>query len=230
MQTQTLQQLRDNVRRRADAEGRSALERHSEDSVDEAINLGRAAFFRILTMHGGEDRVLTTQTINTVANTSTYALAADFQALISVDMVAQGRNYWLQPFQHEERGALSDPSLSYSGYPYWYRLTAETIELLPTPKQVVPVTLRYVNVPAELSAASDTWDTIARLDEFAIYYAARVLCEKDRAWDVVDRYGARIAELTGDIVTFARSRDKAGPPRMRDVYAARNRRGPGRFA
>ena len=224
MQTQTLQQLRDNVRRRADAEGRSALDRHSEDSVDEAIELGRAAFFRILTMHGGEDRVLTTQTINTVVNTTTYALAADFQQLISVDLTSQGRNYWLQPFQHEERGALSDPSLSYSGDPRWYRLTAETIELLPTPKSVLVVTLRYAKAPAELTGPSDVWDTIARLDEFAVYYAARILCEKDRAWDVVDRYGARIAELTGDIVTFARSRDKAGPPRMRDVYAARSRR------
>lgn len=218
MLTQTLQQLTDNVLRVVDAEGASARNRHPPASVLAAVNRGRTAFFRLVAMNGGGERTLTGYPIATIKGTSSYALPADFGLLASIDMVADGHASWLTPFQLEERSGLTDPSQSLA-VPTFYRIMAESVELLPTPAGVYQVTLRYIPTPTALAAPADSFDTIAGFDEYIIYYAGRILAEKDKAWDVAANAKGRLDELREEIVTWMRMRDGNMPPRVVDVYA-----------
>lgn len=214
--TQTLAQLRSATRREADLEGTDALSRHPDSDVNDAVNRGLAALYRILVRSRGEQRYLSSQSISTAAGTTTYALGSTFMHLISIDITVNGRKYWLQAYQPNERVSLSDTNIAWTGEPFCYAIRGDNIELLPTPGGVYAVTAWFVPAPVALSSDSDTTDTIARLDDYVIWYAARELATKDRAWDLVAALTAKLNEMRDDIESIARSRDQNSPSRMTD--------------
>ena len=60
-------------------------------------------------------------------------------------------------------------------------------------------------------------DTIARLDDYIVTYAARFLAEKDKNWDHYDRLTARLSELKAEVETLGRNRDLNSPGRIVDI-------------
>lgn len=214
--TQSLLQIRNNVRKLADVEGTTALVRHPDADINDYINRGIGAFHRILTQAAPDERVLASSTISTTSGTSVYALPSDFDHLVSFDLTANGAKVWLVAYELNERPLLTNTTISFSGIPFTYRLRGSNVELLPTPASTYTGTLWYVTAPTQLSGDGSAWDTINRLDDYLIAYAAKLVATKDKSWDLVGECRTTLGELDTEIRILARSRDKNSPPRVVD--------------
>ena len=218
--TVTRSQIRDAVRQITNTGGTTALLRHPDANLDDYINKAFGSLHRKLTQAIPDQRFLATTSITTVAGTATYALAATFDHLASVDCNANGAKVWLTAYEMSERPVLTDPAASYSGVPFTYRLRGSNIELLPTPNAGYVVTLWYVPAPQQVATGSGndstTYDTINRLDDFLVAYAAKPVAMRDRKWDLVAQLNQVMADLDMEIMALARSRDKNSPSRIVD--------------
>lgn len=214
--TQTLAQMRASVQKLADVGGTSALVRHPAADLNDYINRGTGALYRALTLAVPDQRYLASTTVTTTAGTSTYSLPADFDHLISADLSAYGAKVWLQSYEMEERATLTSPNGGYTGVPFSYRLRGANIELLPSPTGDFTLTLWYVPNVTTLASDSATLDTISRLDEFVVAYAARLVGIRDKNWDLVNACKQIMDELRGDIDIIGRTRDKNSPSRIVD--------------
>lgn len=227
--TQTIDQMETSVRLLTDTLGTNALVRHPQSSVFEYINRGIAALYRILTEAAPDQRALASSVVTMVSGTAVYPLPATFDHLLSVDLTANGSKRWLTAYALSERPMLTDPSNASGGVPLFYRLQgASSVEYLPTPTSAYTSTLWYVPAVAQLTTGQ-TFDTIARLDEYIIWHAATQLAARDKNWDLCDRCKQWMAEMRTDIQAIARSRDKNSPPRIVDEQLATRwgRRAPG---
>lgn len=216
---QSLLQIRENVRKFADVQGTTALARHPDADLNDYINRALGALHRQLTTAIPDQRLLASTTITTSAGLSTYALPDGFDHLISVELTADGRRRWLTAYEMPERPTLLSPDVPNEGIPYTYRLRGGNIEFLPTPGDVYTPQLWYVPAATQLSGDADTYDTISRLDDFIIAYAARPIAIKDKNLDLKGVCDQQLAELEADIAATARDRDRNSPPRIIDVYA-----------
>lgn len=212
--TQQLSDLRTNVRRTCDIQGTSATTRHPDAAVNDAVNRGIAALYRLLTQSIPDQRFLSSQSISLVAGTTTYALHATFDRLISVDVDANGARTWIDAYQMPERPALVDTNATQPSIPIFYRLRGANIEFLPTPATSGTATLWFVPDASQLTGDSQTIDTIARLDDYVIWYAARELATKDSKWQLIATLDQRISRIEADVLIFARARDMNAPPRI----------------
>lgn len=217
---QTQAQIAANIQKLADVQGTNALLRHPLADIYEYINRGVGAFHRLVSETNPDQRLITSSTVTTSSGTATYALPSDFDHMVSFDLTANGTKVWLQAYELHERPMLTDSSSSYAGIPFTYRLQGANIELLPTPTGVYTGKLWYIPAPTMLatdgSAASTNIDTINRLDEFLIYFGARLVATKDKNWDLANECTQRLQEMTPEIQAIARSRDKNSPPRIVD--------------
>lgn len=213
--TQSLSQMNANVRKLADIEGTNALVRHPDADVNEYVNRGLGALYRLLMQAMSDQRYLSSTTITTASGTTVYALPADFESLISIDLTANGTKAWLISYEMHERAALTDPSAAYTAIPFTYRLRGGNIEYLPTPGGAYTSTLWYVPSAPQLTGAQ-TFDTISRLDEYVIAYAAKLVGTKDKNWDLVGECRTTLGELTADVLAAGRARDKNSPSRVVD--------------
>lgn len=214
--TQSLEQMRANVQKLANVGGTAALSRHPTADLSDYINRGYAALYRLLSLAVPDQRYLATTTITTSSGTTTYALPADFDHLVSLDLSAYGAKVWLQDFDLSEEAALTSPNGGYSGVPFTYRLRGENVELLPSPTSAFTVTLWYIPNASTLANDADEIDTISRLDEFVVAYAARLVGIRDKNWDLVNACKQLMDEMRDDIQTIGRSRDKNSPSRVVD--------------
>lgn len=214
--TQTQTQLLASVRQFSNTAGTTALNRHPDANVKDYINRALGSLHRRLTDALPDQRFLSTSTVTTSAGTATYALAADFDHLISVDFTANGVKAWLTAYDMNERPLLTDPSTSYTGIPFAYRLRGSNIEYLPTPGATYTSTLWYVPAVTQLASGGETYDTISRLDDYIISYASKFIAIKEKNWDLLNACKAECEVLDGEIMALARSRDKNSPPRPVD--------------
>lgn len=218
--TVTRLQVRQAVRQLTDTGGTAALVRHPDANLDDYINKALGALYRKLELAIPDQRFIASQTVTTSAGTANYALSATFDHLISVDALANGARSWLVAYEPHERSLLTNPSTTYSGVPFTYRLHGSNIELLPTPNSTYTITLWYVpNVqqsPTGSGNDADTIDTISRLDDFLVAYAAKPVAIRDSKWPLVAELRATMAELDEEIAVVARSRDKNSPSRIVD--------------
>jgi hypothetical protein len=227
--TQTLAQMRTNVRHLTDTGGTTSLARHPDSALNDYINRALGSLHRRLTEQLPDQRFLSSTTITTLAGVTTYALPALFDHLISVDLTVDSRKTWLDGYQMTDRPALTDPSASYQGTPLAYRLRGGNIEYLPAPIAGLTSTLWYVPTPTQLTADGQTYDTINRLDDYVIAYAGRLVATRDKAWDLVGECRAQVSEMIAEIEALGRSRDKNAVPRVTDEqsldrYGRRSRR------
>ena len=218
MLTQTLAQLRANVRLFADVGGTTALLRHPDANLNDYINRALGSLHRLLTAAMADQRILSTTPITTEDAITTYSLPTDFDHLISADLYADGVKTWLHGYEMHERPLLTDPSQSYSGIPLGYRLRGQNIELLPSPTDGLTVTLWYVPTAAQLTGDASTYDTISRLDDYIIAYAARFIGVRDKNADLVAACAALVSELREEVQMIAVHRDKNSPPRPVDEH------------
>jgi len=218
-QAQSLTALRARTRRNADAEGVSALARHPDASVDDAIGLGVAALYRLIMESAPEQRLVTRSTFTTVAGTSLYILPSAVVRVLTVDVDENGYRRLLLPFELTDRPRLADPNAGYVGSPFGFNIQGQNIELLPVPTTAYTVTIYYVPEGPTLSAATDELLFDLRFDEYVALYAARELVMKDRANDALQVLTGRLAELESHVTRWARSR-VGFPGKVRDVHEA----------
>jgi len=218
--TQRRDEIRDNVRRTANVEGTSALVKHPNTDLNDYINRALGALERILTDAIPDQRLLSSQSISTVSGTSLYALGATFQSLISVSATANGHTSWLEAYEMHERPALTSADTTFTGIPFTYRLRGSNIELLPTPAGVYTVTLWFQPATTQLTADSDTYDTICRLDDYLVPYAARLVAIKAGDMKRMQICDALIKEYREEVQVVARKRDQNSPARIVDETRA----------
>ena len=216
----TLEQMREATYRFANLQGTTARLRHPESDVNDAVLRALGSLHRKLTASVGDERYLATDTFDTEDAVTVYGLPSDFDHLLSIDLLASGRRTWLHAFEASERALLQDPGEAYSGIPIAYRLKGSNVELLPTPTDEYTVRLFYVPTVDQPTDDIDTFDTISRLDDYVIAYAARILATKDKAWDLVAECRNVCNELVEEIAVIGRARDKNSPPRVVDVYGS----------
>ena len=223
--TQTREQVRDNVRRLTDTRGANALLRHPNADLNEYINRGYAALYRKLTMMVPDQRFLASDTITTSDGVSVESLPADFDHLISIDLLANGRLTWLTSYEMPERPALADPMSTGFGIPMTYRLRGSNIELLPVPTAAYDITLWYVPTVTQFASDGATFDTIVRLDDYVISYACLAVEVRNKNWAAVAEHRTAMGMLDPDLEAIGRSRDKNSPSRIVDEMAQAAPRG-----
>lgn len=215
---QSLEQLRNGVRKFANIQGTTALARHPDADINDYINRGLGSLHRRLTQALPDQRILSSTTITTEDGVSTYALPALFDFLISIELTAAGGRRWLTAYEMSERPYIVAPNQPTTGIPTVYRLRGGNIEFLPTPGDEYTPLLWYIPSATQLSSDASTFDTIDRLDDYVIAYAARFAAIKDKNWDVVNvACKPMLDELIPEIEALGRNRDRNSPPRIVDV-------------
>lgn len=214
--SRTIDQMVDGARRCAGVQGTSALERHPDADLFDYCNRGIAALYRILAIADSGQRYLASTTLTTSANTEVYALPSDFMHMVSLSGQINGVQRWYTPYEMQERPHLVDQNAGWTGEPLYYRLRGSNISLLPVPKGVYSLTLWYSPAPGTLTTGQ-TFDTIARLDEYVVWWAAKEIAKKDRNWELHDRLSSDLAKLESQVDAIARNRDQNHGNRIQDV-------------
>jgi len=211
--TRTLTNLIADVRAVADIEG----DLHVTDAqITEFLNQGITELYDMLVEARGHEYYLTSGTVATVSGTETYSLPTDFMELHKVDIAVNGSNWDLTPYSLHERNDYNQTSGG-STYPVVYRVIGGNISLLPVPRAVYTVTLRYVPCATRLASGSDTFDGISGWEEYPIWRAAAYCLAKEES----DPSFAlqMLATLKKRIENMATKRNAYGAERVRDVYA-----------
>ena len=218
--TQSGVQLVDNIRKLADAKGTSALARHPTADVYDYLNRALGSLQRKLNMAIPDQRFLASSTFAIGSSVSTYNLPADFHHLLSIDLTYNGTKRWITSYELNERPGMTSPSATSLGDPFLYRLRGSVIEILPTPTSPGSCTLWYVPSPQQFatdgSQSAALWDTIDRLDEYLIAYAARFIATRDRKTDLLAICDSMCSKLESEIQLTSRNRDKNAPARIID--------------
>lgn len=218
--TKTRTLIRAAVRRFTDTGGTNALVRHPDADLNDYIDRALGSLHRKLNEFIPDLRVLSSSSISITSGTTSYSLPADFEALVSVDLTANGVKVWLEAYEMHERASLTDSGSSYSGVPQFYRLRGSNIEYLPSPTSSYTSVIWYVPTPTQFSADAETFDTINRLDDYLVAYASRFVAVKDKNIELVALCRDMMAELEADIALVARNRDRNSPPRVVDEWHA----------
>lgn len=134
------------------------------------------------------------QTINTVAGTSTYVPAS--AARVIRHLILPGKDQVIEEITH--RTSAEYESLS-QGIPRWFTYENGTIELYPTPNAAFALTLRYLKYPDVLDTALDEVDSPVMMDSLivtkATMYAAEKLRDSEMAQRMDQTFRADLAEM-----------------------------------
>ncbi len=117
----------------------------------------------------------------------------------------------------KERPNLANPAIPRYGYPYFYKLLGNNIEVLPTPQGAFALELRYIPTATVLASDSDTFDGINGWDEFVVVDVARKMATKERDWEQVREFKGDLIKLEGRIRALAGARDRASNRHVVDV-------------
>lgn len=220
MELRSLAQLAAYARKLADAEGETALARHSDADVFLAVNRGIAKFRRKLVQAGGGAGLLASMATTTTGGTL-YPLPVDFAALWSVELSpdSYGGTQWVGSMDPLESASTQASVAGGFGEMTRYRMIGSNLEMLPAPIQGRALRIWYVPGGSDLEAA----DMADVFEEYVAMFAASELATNDRAWDLRDRLRADCTGMEPDITKLARSRDLGAPSRVRDVWGERTR-------
>lgn len=206
----TQSEMRDAVRRRVDIKGNVGLARHPDADINDYVNRGIAALYRLLCRVNGDQRYLATAPIPTLAGVARYSLPDDFQHAISLEGTINGRTYRFDSYDWSQRPWLENRT---TGEPYLFRLLGDELELMPVPSGPYQLELWYVPSAPQLTEDNDPFDTIVRLDDYVVDYAARLVAERDENYELMGAVAQHLAELKADIEVFCSSnRNQANPP------------------
>jgi hypothetical protein len=221
--TATLEEMRDRAYQRGGYE--SAVKRFPEAEVNGLINESIADLWDQLLRVRGVDSFETITTITTVAGTSVYGIPAGFYELLAVSVNAGNGlgSYPVERFMMKERPGLANPAIPRYGYPYFYKLLGQNIELLPIPQGAYSVEVRYVPTATELAADSDTFDGVNGWEEWVVVDVARKMATKERDWEQLGALQADLRRLEDRIRALGGARDRASNRRVVDVRGGRGR-------
>lgn len=153
--------------------------------------------------------------IAVVANTSLYALPADFFAVQGVQALIDGSSYSLRPFMPAERPSLQSSSLLYGPVgPIQYRVQGDNIEFLPC-NRAFTATVYYASSQPRLVSGSDTFDGFNGFEMCAIAGACATVLAKEES-DPSFYLGLKQAVFR-TAEQAAAQRDLSNPERVQDV-------------
>jgi hypothetical protein len=224
--TRTLAQLREAVQRTADIV--QFTDKHPDSYVNDLINRGLGALSRICRTTNPEFQPIGSTTISCDGVNTSFALPSNFRSLISVEYTGENsEKSWLVPFELHERPALTTPETqSNSIRAYAYKVIGTNLQLLPLAPSGHTAFVWYATTATQLSSDASTVDTMDRLDDYVIWYAAAEIAQERENWARYDRLVQRMGALEADIRILARSVDLSHPSRITDVrVAARDRYG-----
>lgn len=213
--TARLDDLRNQVRQRADIENHTARFPNSE--LTSYLNQSWAELYELI-ISAGDEYYLSSNTITTSAGVDTYSLPADFYKLAGVDIDVGGpQPIPIRKFVFRERNRyLYNDGWSY-GRPVSYRLWGSNIRFTPRPSANYSVIVWYYPTQTDMSSDSDTIDGVQGWEEFVVLDAA-VKClakdSRDASALVAQRETVR-QRVLGNMQT----RDTSEPDRATDVYA-----------
>lgn len=226
--TTTLEDMRDAVRRTADIV--AFTDKHPDSRVNDLLNQGLGALSRLCRTTNPEFQPIASFDITTDGLETMYELPATFRQLLMVQYEnADNRKFWLTPYELHERALLTErDTASNSLQARCYRIMGRNIELLPRPPANHTATVWFATTMTQLTGDEQTFDTMDRLDTYAIWWAAREIAMEREAWERHDRLSQKLSELEGDIRILARSIDASAPRRVVKLELADQPRGWGR--
>lgn len=207
----TLTQLKTDVRNRADMANSLFV---SDAELITYIN-GSIAELHDLLIGSAEDYYLIDYSVNTIANTATYALPAAFYKLRGVD-IRQNSGDWqsLRPFNFNERNSSSDAQSSNG---LRYRLAGSNLMLSPAPIGIYEIKIWYTPVATKLAIDADILNDVNQWSEYVIIDAA-IKCLNKEESDVSVLMATK-ADLRKRIENMSASRDAGQPESISDIYA-----------
>lgn len=200
------------VRKRADIE--NVTDRFPDAEIEEYINQSIARLYMMLDRCDNTYYV-TTQSINTVAGTKTYALAAGFTSIKKVSATVGGsKKLPVRKYNIHEDDWLELVGVWSSDLVVKYRLRGSDISFSPTPAGVYTVTIEYLTAPVRLSGATP-FDGIAGFEEWVVLDAA-IKVRRKQARDASDLMMDK-SEVEQWIQSTAPGRDQNEPECVADT-------------
>ncbi len=221
----TVAQFLDAARKRTDNEGISASDRFPDLEWITYLNRAVWRFWRIMVESRAGNWHVSTTNVSTIPGSSIYALDARFYRLLNVNATIDNRKQWIVPFDENERAALSDANVGWSGRPFRYSLVEDNIEFLPTPTAVYTIELRFVPDPPTLIAGGSFDCANGDGVNYIIDEMSLLAAEKDENFELANTLRGSIAQLKAALETSLPNRDQNFPPRIQNVQSARG--GPG---
>jgi hypothetical protein len=218
----TLTQLKARTLRRADmSDDTEFIDTSSGGELEVYIQASARELYDLIIEAYGSDYYYSSSSLNTVADSPTVDLPADFYKLLGVDATIGGitEPITLANFNWNERNRY----LTAAGWSWWnvrprYRLRAGKLWFLPTPNAVYPITIHYVPRMTDIDDSTNAFDGINGWDEF-IELKSAIKCLNKEESDT----GSLMAELddcTKRIKSSAPVRDIDQAFRVKDVYAS----------
>jgi hypothetical protein len=212
--------IRDAVMRTADVA--AFTDKHPATYVNDLVNRGLGALSRVCRTTNPEFQPVASTTITMDGSATVYGLPGNFRSLISVVYTdSNKRKTWMQPLEWPERAVLTTPeTVSHATRAAGYQLVGTNIEFLPKPPKNDTALLWFATSVTQLSGDSSVFDTMERLDQYVIWWAAREIAQERENWSRVDRLAQRLGEMEGDIRILARSLDLSAPGRVANLRLA----------
>lgn len=214
----TLLQLRDRIRQRSDNEYADG-EFVTDTELNGLINVSHKHLFGLLAESG----------LHTVAETVydvvsdgslNYALPDDCFAVAGVFRVDNGEYYPMG--RHSQRIYPSDRveqrAVTYRNHG---ALESAVIELNPR-TSTDTYKVRYIGLPADFTADTDTMEGVAGWEEWIIYDVAIKILTKEKIWDAVDRLQGQQDRMSAKIQAEASERDLHHSATVKDVRGSGN--------
>lgn len=205
--------------------------------IREYLNEGLTEFSDLLIEARGQEHCRKASSFNTVGNTASYVLPADFYELISVDIqIAPNQLITAEPYMERERNAFKlYPGWTFAGglYKWYYRILGSTgdqnvtsgalaekqINFIPTPQAAYTVTLNYVwRYPTfDIAGSQDTnvVNGVNGWEVYAVWWAVSAC--KNRLKEDATFALQRVAELKDRIQNLAPQNDAGQAERIQDV-------------
>lgn len=119
---------------------------------------------------------------STIATTATYELPANFARFI--DFFGSETHELLTPLDIREFDNLPKSE----GTPYSYTVIGNKLTLYPTPSVIVPLTLRYWRLPAEMIQASDTPEIPVQYQELLLAWALKKAYQRENDYAAAQQW------------------------------------------
>lgn len=230
--TYSVTQFLADMRQRTDNEGTSAADRFGDAECVGYLNRAVWAFWRVMVESRGGNFKVSADTVTTIPSVSLYSLNSSFYRLLNVNATIDNRKQWLVPFDENERAALSDTNVGWSGKPFRYSLVGSNIEFLPVPTAAFVIEVRFVPDPPLLTIG-DSFDCVSGDGvNFIVDSASVYMAEKDENFELAGSLKSSAAKLEQALAMSLPNRDQNFPPRIQNVrhlsrggYSSRNRWG-----
>lgn len=213
----SLSELRDQARQRADQENSTFV---TDSELNSYINNSIAELHDILIQAYDSDYFLSEYTFTTVANTSAYALPADFYKVVGVDLRLNAQNYFtIKKFTFNERNRFDDFGVwdVFGFSSVRYRIMGSNIRFNPTPDNATQARLWYIPVATKLVLDTDQLTDLNAYSEYVIVDAAIKMMAKEESDPSV--LLQQKADLKRRIEEAANNRDAANAEAVKDIYA-----------